>query len=463
MAGLEDVVEAARAALEGPCGVPPGQGLVAACSGGADSVALVAALAALRDRWPLRAVVFVDHGLRRCDAERAAARDAARAGDAPFVVERVELGLASGVGAGLAANTQARARRARYAALTRVAGADGLVATGHTATDQAETILQRMLRGAGLRGLAGVRPRVGRLVRPLLAVDRATTRGLGLPFADDPSNATDRFQRNRLRALLTSLEGESPGATAALARVAEQVGAELELLDALAHVVSCEHADLTGAPPETAAALVRWRLRREHPRAAPSRAAVAELAARLVRGARSRASLGRGLRGVAAGGRLRFEAERDPRFEVVAHGPGTYRLRAAELRLSEGRPPCAVASGGDAVAWLPKEALRWPLVITERRESGWVAEVETDGVAGRASAPPVDAERRAVVQERSIAVRFVITDALGRQVWPVRSPASVGEHASEEPGLVISLVDRSHHTFVAPEAISVPSRESSDH
>lgn len=191
--------------------LPAGTPLVAAVSGGADSVALAWALALQHERWPLTAVLFVDHGLRDVSAERDAAKAAAEAAHTRFIEARVT--LAPG-------NVQASARRARYQAL--IATARQLdertrVATGHTSSDQAETVLARLARGAGLPGLAGLAPCRGRLVRPLLAVSRRATRALGLPFVDDPSNASPRFQRNRLRALLEQLGDERDAVEAGLA------------------------------------------------------------------------------------------------------------------------------------------------------------------------------------------------------------------------------------------------------
>ena len=100
----------------------------------------------------------------------------------------------------------AAARRARYAALARVAGEEGASAVllGHTLDDQAETVLLGLGRGSGPRSIAGMRPVDGRWLRPLLAVRRHTTRracaAAELPVWDDPHNADRRFTRARLRA-----------------------------------------------------------------------------------------------------------------------------------------------------------------------------------------------------------------------------------------------------------------------
>src|SRR6266540_2324478 len=200
----------------------PGDTVLAAVSAGPDSTALVAALAALRDLGEVAAVValHVDHGLRPGGADDAAcaAATCARLG-VPF--ESVCVRVARG-------NVQAEARRARYAALRDAAVRTGAtrIATGHTRTDQAETVLLRLLRGAGARGISGIPPRRGAIVRPL--IDRAREEGLaylrdvGLRFRDDPTNATPRYARNRLRLdAWPALLALAPAAEAALARAAD--------------------------------------------------------------------------------------------------------------------------------------------------------------------------------------------------------------------------------------------------
>jgi tRNA(Ile)-lysidine synthase TilS/MesJ len=102
-------------------------------------------------------------------------------------------------------NVQAEAREARYAAAERLRLARGLdwVATGHTRTDLAETVLYRLATSPGRRALLGLRERRGRVIRPLLSLDREEARRLvteaGLPFADDPTNTEPVFARNRIR------------------------------------------------------------------------------------------------------------------------------------------------------------------------------------------------------------------------------------------------------------------------
>lgn len=409
MNGVDTVTAAVVEALAGPCAVPEGTPLVAACSGGADSVALVAALGAVVARWPLRAVVFVDHGLRDVSAERDAARRAAGRADAPFVA--VPVTLAAG------GNLQERARQARYQTLVAHAGVDALVATGHTLDDQAETVLQRLVRGAGLRGLGAIPARDGRLVRPLLAVRRETTRSLGLPFSDDPTNATGAYQRNRMRhEVMPLLAAENPRVAHALADLAAQVRVELELIDGLADAVDLTRADLTGTPTALAEVLVRWRHRREIGGPPPRRGAVELLSRQLAAGADDAGtSLGGGIRGRARRGRLGFEVERDPRLEVVAHGPGTYRLGTLRLELSDS--PARVGREGpvDApmVAIFPAEGLRWPIKISRSSPASRMSRQARGVERDRPEPPAADAPTIGAPT-----TEFVITDAIGTRVWP---------------------------------------------
>jgi tRNA(Ile)-lysidine synthase len=335
--------------------VAVGTPLLAAVSGGADSVALVAALAHRPD-YPLVGVAFVDHGLRHVNDERSAAAEAARRAGVPMTVTRVEL---------QPGNLQARARLARYQALLSMArdlDPRALVATGHTRSDQAETVLARVLRGSGVPGLAGMAPRRGRIVRPLIEVSRAETRALGWPFVDDPSNESPRFQRNRLRRALAILLAESPDLESTLAALAGHARASTRLLDALAQATP--ELDLRGLDPETAQTWALHRARSDGAKG-PSRAALTAWAEALVRGGLGTVSLGLGLAGRARGGRATVTTEEDPRRTVVARRPGTYRTSSLELDVSISTlssAPNAPVTLDVAVAWFPG-APTWPLTL----------------------------------------------------------------------------------------------------
>jgi tRNA(Ile)-lysidine synthase len=238
-AALRLVADRAARALAAAGGPAAGDGLAAAVSGGADSLALLHGLRTLAGPrgWRL-AVVTVDHGLR-----------AGSAADAAFVVDHAKaLGLDARLEtlapADLAqhrrAGQEGAARAARYEALWRAAGelGCGWLATGHTLDDQAETVLLQLLRGAGPDGLAGMPVRSGRLLRPLLGVRRAETRrccaAIGVDWREDPTNAEPEPLRNRVRQrLLPLLEELRPGATGALARTAALAADERAWLDPL--------------------------------------------------------------------------------------------------------------------------------------------------------------------------------------------------------------------------------------
>ena len=177
-----------------------GDRVLVAISGGPDSSAMLDVLARLRAELQLELLAAsVDHGLRAAAAsevELAGALAAARG--VQFFPLRVQ------VGAG--ASVQAQARRARYAALTELARAQGArrIAVGHTMDDQAETVLSRILRGAGLRGLGGIAPRrADGVIRPLIDARRADVASWNahhdIDALVDPSNTDRRFERVRLR------------------------------------------------------------------------------------------------------------------------------------------------------------------------------------------------------------------------------------------------------------------------
>jgi tRNA(Ile)-lysidine synthase len=219
--------------------------VLVACSGGADSLALAAAVAFEAPRAGVPAgAVTVDHGLQAGSAERAEATAELlrKLGLAPVDVLTVDVGTDGG--------PEAAARAARTAALEVAAGRAGArVALGHTLDDQAETVLLGLGRGSGPRSVAGMVEERGAYWRPLLGVRRATTRQAcadqGLPVWDDPWNADPAYTRVRLRTeALPLLEDVLGGGVApALARTAALLREDLDALDALA---ATESARLTG-------------------------------------------------------------------------------------------------------------------------------------------------------------------------------------------------------------------------
>jgi tRNA(Ile)-lysidine synthase len=224
--------------LVGRCRFPAaGTPLVCAVSGGADSLALLVLATAAGCAVT---AVHVDHGLRPGSAAEAeVVASAAARYRAAFRSEQVVVEDGP--------NLEARARVARF----EVLGPDA--ATGHTADDQAETVLANLLRGAGVDGLAGMRagPR-----HPLLALRRSETVALctreGLEPVRDPSNLDPRFLRNRIRAELLPLCSELAGrdVVPVLARQASLLAGDAEVLKAVAALVDPADAKALSAAPD---------------------------------------------------------------------------------------------------------------------------------------------------------------------------------------------------------------------
>jgi tRNA(Ile)-lysidine synthase len=238
----------------------PGARVLVACSGGADSLALLAATCFEARKAALTVVgVTVDHGLQPGSAEHAEAvvkQMGALGAEASSVV--VEVGTSGG--------PEAAARSARYGALDAAAEeyAVDAVLLGHTRDDQAETVLLGLARGSGARSLSGMAPRSGRYRRPLLDLTREDTRAAcaaeGLTPWEDPHNEDPAYARVRVRReVLPVLEHElGPGVTEALARTARLLRDDADALDDLAETVRA-------ATRVEAVTLDAERLRREAP------------------------------------------------------------------------------------------------------------------------------------------------------------------------------------------------------
>lgn len=228
-----------------------GERVLLACSGGPDSVALLALLE--RCALELELVVgHVDHGLRADSADDAEAVAALAAGQGlRFVQRRLALdGVVS----------EDTARRGRLAALEDMADEVGAgpIALGHTADDQLETLIMRLCRGAGLTGLAGMAPRRGRWVRPMLEIGRRSVvatlealealEGPGWSAREDPTNRSSRYFRNRVRRdVVPLLKKENPRLLEAVTRTTRGVREELE---GLAHYEDLELQRLGLSDPE---------------------------------------------------------------------------------------------------------------------------------------------------------------------------------------------------------------------
>jgi tRNA(Ile)-lysidine synthase len=246
------VAEVRNAVRAGLAGLTPGDLVLAACSGGQDSLALAAALAFTAPRAGLRAgAVTVDHGLQDGSAGRAATVAATLRGLGLDPVLSIAVTVDGGGG------PEAAARTARYAALEKAVADTGAarVLLGHTLDDQAETVLLGLARGSGPRSLAGMPPTRGIFARPLLGVRRPVTgaacQSLGLHPWADPHNADRRFARVRVRLdALPALESAlGPGIAEALARTADRLRDDAEVLEQIAR----QERERAGAPLAVAA------------------------------------------------------------------------------------------------------------------------------------------------------------------------------------------------------------------
>jgi tRNA(Ile)-lysidine synthase len=203
-----------------------GEPVLVMLSGGRDSVCLLDIAARLGRARALH----VNHGLRDDAAvDEAHCRSLCQRLEVPLVVERRDPPPPTG-------NVQAWAREARYAAAARTAGVDEVVATAHTATDQAETVLYRLASSPSRRALLGMAPRDGRVVRPLLGVTRAETgahcHARRLWWVDDPSNDATTYARGRVRGkLMPALADIHPGAERNVVRAAQLLREEAAVLD----------------------------------------------------------------------------------------------------------------------------------------------------------------------------------------------------------------------------------------
>lgn len=252
-----------------------GNRLLVGISGGADSMALLHALASLRDALRCTLVAaYIDHGLR--PDETPAEWDCVREAASRLGIDCVRMTTdVRGIAAEKGLSPEHAAREARYRAFAELAGqwSADVLAVAHTADDQAEEVLLRLFRGSGGKGLAGMRPQSGHLLRPMLGVRKrealAYLADKRAGYCHDSSNDDRRFLRNRIRLdLLPLLESEyDPGIRSALLKTAANLGEDEDLLTSLLAgqwdaVVDRAPAD-SGEPPSCR--LDRAAFRRLHP------------------------------------------------------------------------------------------------------------------------------------------------------------------------------------------------------
>jgi tRNA(Ile)-lysidine synthase len=312
--------------------------IVVLLSGGRDSVCLLDLL--VRQGEPVTAL-HVNYGLRaEAGEDEAFCRELCERLGVPLVVHRA--GRPVG-------NVQAWAREVRYAEAAKLGS---VVATGHTATDQVETVLYRLAASPGRRALLGIRDRPG-VIRPLLGWTREQTaaycRERGLEWREDPSNESDVYARNRVRnELLPALRAIHPAAEANVLRTLELLRDEAEVLDSLIDTdPSVER--IAALPPA---------LRRLTVQAIAGEPSVSartdEILALGSRGGTATLDLGGGLRAVVEYGRLRFDHGPPP-------PPSPARLPVpGAVAFGAGRVTCELAPDGplDAAALAPELEVR---------------------------------------------------------------------------------------------------------
>ena len=389
-------------------------------SGGPDSACLAAALVEHCGRPNVHAL-HVNYGLREdSDRDEQTCRALCAALRIDLRVERPPLGKG---------NIQAAAREARYTAaeMLRLRYAADWVATGHTRTDIAETVLYRLATSPGRRALLGLPPRRGSVVRPLRALGRVDARRLaseaGLPFVDDPSNLDPRFARNRIRhEVLPVLRDLSPDAETHIVETQAELAEESRVLDRVAAAALEEAGAGAGAVAVGADAITELEpaVRRLALRAVAERVAGREVplgrrkAAEIWRLARhpegGEVELGGGLRAVCEQGLIRF-SEREETIPEPARlvVPGSCRFGHWEVRAEI--LPGPVEPSGPELATLDADALGGELVVRAWRDGDRMRPL---GMEGTKSLQDVFTDRKV---PRSLRHRLPVVTSDDRVAW----------------------------------------------
>jgi tRNA(Ile)-lysidine synthase len=407
--------------------VEPGSDGVVMVSGGPDSACAAAALVGLVGAERVHAL-HVNYGLR--DAAADDERTVRKLCAALRVDLHVERLTPDTLGPG---NLQAAARAARYMAAERLRARTGAdwIATGHTRSDVAETVVYRLAASPGSRALLGLGPRSGRVVRPLLVLSRDQTRalaeGAGLPFCDDASNADTSFARNRIRAeVLPALSELSAEAERNIAETRAELSEEAALLER----VALEALEAAGAAPAAtsvdAGAVGGWEpaLQRLALRALAERAAGRQVplgrgrAAQIARLATEpeggEIQLGGGVSAVCESGRVFFavahELDAAPVPEAVSLSlPGRCRMGEWEVRAE--LHPAPVQPAGPELATLDVASLHGPLEVRTWREGDRIRPL---GMTGSKTLGDLFTDHKIPRSQRG---RLPVVLAEGRVAW----------------------------------------------
>ena len=429
----------------------PGARVVAAVSGGSDSVALAWILRELSEAGALRltAIAHLDHSLRGAESARDAAfcRDLAAEFGVPFDVEAVDVAsLAKANGQSI----EEAGREARYAFFDRVRArttADA-VATGHTRDDQAETVLMRVFRGAGTKGLAGIPPRRGAIVRPLIDLRRVELVGWldahSRRWVEDSTNADRAVTRNWIRhALLPEITARfGDGVIDVLARGADLARADDSVLSEIArevapgiqtsvgHGIDLSVPALCVQPLAIRQRVVRGVLKRFG--GGPSAAHVEAVLRMAESGQPARLRLGQRLLELSGGGRVLSIRESRPAERTGSSWtypleiPGEIDLPEAAGRLTASPTTLEALGGMSKVKHLPEgqavaAGLEGPLVVRAWKPGD---AMHVLGLSGRKKVQDLFVDRK-VPRERRHMVP-VVAHPDGRIVW-------VAGHALGEP------------------------------
>ncbi len=413
-----------------------GSGVVM-CSGGADSAALAAGLAGARGPAVLL-VLHLNYGLRpEADSDERACEALCAELGIELVAEHPELPAGG--------NLQAAARDARYAAAERLRRARGLdwIATGHTRTDLAETVIYRLASSPGSRGLLGLRARRGAIIRPLLGVGRDRVRELvaagALPFRDDASNAEPSFARNRIRNEVLPVLAEIGAVEANVAETQAELIEEAEALEELA-LRTLEEAGATasgslpaGELSELGPALGRLALRAMAERAAGHPVALGRARAAEIRRLADHpeggvVELGGGVEGRIEHGQVRFAgpAPSERLQPVVLAVPGSCRFGTWEVRAEIRAAPGAPLDLGADAAVLDASTLGDELVVRAWRDGDRMRPL---GLGGSKSLQDLFTDRRV---PRSLRRALPVITSGERVVWI--AGVAVSEQFAARPG-----------------------------
>jgi tRNA(Ile)-lysidine synthase len=441
MAAAKGLSALARAVRESGL-VPQGSRGVVLVSGGADSAGAAAGLVEIAGADDVTAL-HLNYRLRPdSDVDEATCRELCEQLGIELELERPALG---------GGNVQAEARDARYGAAERLRRSRGLdwVATGHTRTDLAETLLYRLATSPGRRALLGLRARRGAVIRPLLSLGRDEVRLLvseaGLPFRDDPTNLEPVYARNRIRnEVLPVLREIGPDAEAAIAETQAELIEESEALERLASEALAESGAavagavgrgvLTDLDPALRRIALRQLAERAAGRSIPlGRYRAAEIWRLLGEPEGGVVELGGGVEARIEHGHVRFAAGRmEEPPETTLTVPGVCRFGTWEVRaeIESGVPPVE----GPDLAVLDSAALGEAVTVRSWREGDRIRPL---GLGGSKSLQDLFTDRKV---PRSLRRALPVVAAGDRIAWV--AGVAVSEEFAAKPGSSESAVIR---------------------